>query len=131
VMHPVPVGGGGAARAVSFALAQVGKPYRWGTAGPGSYDCSGLTLAAYRYAGIAIPRVSMAQWSAGPHVAIPALRPGDLMFYGYDPGNPDSIHHVAIYVGRGLVVEAPYTGANLRLNSYQRGDYVGATRPTG
>lgn len=131
VPRPAPAVGGAAARAVSFALAQVGKPYRWGTSGPGSYDCSGLTMAAYQSAGIALPRISRAQWAAGSHVGTADLRPGDLMFYGYAAGNPDSIHHVALYVGRGLVVEAPYTGANVRLNSYQRRDFIGATRPTG
>jgi cell wall-associated NlpC family hydrolase len=133
--RPAPGGAGspsGAARqAVAFALAQRGKPYVWGASGPGAYDCSGLTMAAYRSAGVYLPRVSRAQWYAGPHVDMVDLAPGDLVFFAYNTGNPSSIHHVGMYIGRGLMVEAPYTGASVRISSIGRSDYIGAVRPTG
>jgi len=122
---------GAAGRAVAFALAQLGKPYRWGATGPSAYDCSGLTQAAYRNAGVAIPRVSAAQWYAGPHVRMADLRPGDLLFFANDLGDPSTIHHVAMSIGRGLMVEAPFTGASVRISSIGRRDYIGAVRPTG
>jgi cell wall-associated NlpC family hydrolase len=118
-------------RAVAFALAQLGKPYQWGATGPGRYDCSGLTQTAYRYAGLLIPRVSADQWRAGPHVGLGDLRPGDLVFYASDVLDPTTIHHVGMYIGRGLMVEAPFTGAVVRTSSIGRPDYIGATRPTG
>jgi cell wall-associated NlpC family hydrolase len=71
--------------AVRWALAQLGDPYRWGASGPGTFDCSGLTSASYRAAGVAIPRVSRAQWGAGRHVAVANLLPGDLVFYADNP----------------------------------------------
>ena len=122
---------GAAGRAVAFARAQLGKPYVWGASGPGSYDCSGLTMRAYRSAGVSLPRVSRSQWYAGPHVAMADLAAGDLVFFASRAGNPASIHHVGIYLGGGLMVEAPYTGASVRISSIGRSDYIGAVRPTG
>lgn len=119
-----------AARAAAFALAQVGKPYQWAATGPGSFDCSGLTQVAYRSAGLVIPRVAAAQWSAGQHVDLGDLRRGDLVFFAYDRQNPTTIHHVAMYLGDGLMVEAPFTGADVRVSSIGRSDYIGAVRPT-
>jgi cell wall-associated NlpC family hydrolase len=124
-------GPGAARRAVAFAMAQIGKPYLWGAAGPSAYDCSGLVLAAYRSAGIYLPRVSRAQWYAGPHVGLGDLAPGDLVFFAYNTGAPSTIHHVGMYVGGGAMVEAPYSGARVRTASIGRGDYIGAVRPTG
>jgi cell wall-associated NlpC family hydrolase len=120
-----------AARAVAFARSQLGKPYIWGASGPSSYDCSGLVMAAYRRAGVWLPRVSRAQWHAGPRVGLGSLAPGDLVFFAYNTGDPGSIHHVGIYVGGGAMVEAPYSGARVRIASIGRGDYIGAVRPTG
>jgi peptidoglycan DL-endopeptidase CwlO len=122
---------GAAARAVAFARSQLGKPYVWGASGPSSYDCSGLMMAAYRSAGVWLPRVSRAQWHAGPKVGLGELAPGDLVFFAYDPGRPSTIHHVGMYVGGGAMVEAPYSGASVRLASIGRRDYAGAVRPTG
>jgi cell wall-associated NlpC family hydrolase len=122
---------GAAARAVAFARGQLGKPYVWGASGPSSYDCSGLVMAAYRSAGVWLPRVSRAQWQAGPRVGLGGLAPGDLVFFAYDTGNPGSIHHVGMYVGGGAMIEAPYSGARVRLASIGRHDYIGAVRPTG
>ena len=120
-----------ARRAVRDALAQLGKPYVWGATGPGSFDCSGLVMTAYARAGLSLPRVSRAQWYAGPHVDLIDLAPGDLVFFADDTSNPSSIHHVGMYIGRGQMVEAPYTGASVRISSIGRSDYIGAVRPTG
>jgi peptidoglycan DL-endopeptidase CwlO len=114
--------------AVRWALAQLGDPYRWGATGPDRFDCSGLTSAAYAAAGVGIPRVSRAQWGAGPHVAVANLLPGDLVFYGDNPADPASIHHVGMYIGNGLMVHAPHTGDVVRVASIWRDGYVGATR---
>jgi cell wall-associated NlpC family hydrolase len=122
---------GAARQAVAFAMAQIGRPYLWGAAGPSAYDCSGLMLAAYRSAGIYLPRVSRTQWYAGPHVGLGELAPGDLVFFAYDVRAPSTIHHVGMYIGGGAMVEAPYTGARVRTASIGRRDYIGAVRPTG
>jgi cell wall-associated NlpC family hydrolase len=109
--------------AVKFALAQVGKPYVWGQAGPGSYDCSGLTMSAYHAAGISLPHSAADQYNYGHHVPATALEPGDLMFY-YQP-----IGHVTIYIGDGMMVSAPQTGENVKvIPADTGGDYTGATR---
>jgi cell wall-associated NlpC family hydrolase len=114
--------------AVRWALAQLGDPYLWGATGPNAFDCSGLTSSAYRAAGTGIPRVSRDQWNAGPHVDVPNLLPGDLVFYAYDTRNPLTIHHVGMYIGNGLMVHAPHTGDVVRVASIWRVGYVGATR---
>ncbi|HKF00183.1 MAG TPA: C40 family peptidase [Actinomycetes bacterium] len=122
-----------ARRAVRVALAQLGDPYLWGAEGPGRFDCSGLTSFAYAAAGVAIPRTSRAQFAAyAPTARVPLrdLRPGDLVFFATDPAVPSTIHHVGMYVGRGLMVEAPHTGATVRTASVMRRDFAGAVRPT-
>jgi cell wall-associated NlpC family hydrolase len=99
----------GAARtAISFALAQVGKPYQWGATGPGAYDCSGLVQAAWAAAGVSIPRTTYDMWAALPHVAASSVRPGDLAFF-------DGEGHVAMYIGGGKYVDAPQTGENVEV----------------
>jgi cell wall-associated NlpC family hydrolase len=118
-----------AALAVRLALAQVGKPYRWGATGPGSFDCSGLVRWAYGNAGLALLRTSRQQFWAGGHVDAAGLRPGDLLFWATDPANPATIHHVAIYLGQGLMVHAPHTGALVRVDPLRPHGYAGATRP--
>ena len=104
---PTPVAG-----AVAYALAQLGKPYLWGGTGPGGYDCSGLVMMAYRSAGISLPRTTYAQVYAGQPVYSPAqLAAGDLIFTeGSDPGPGGAPGHVGMYLGHGLVIDAPYTG---------------------
>jgi peptidoglycan DL-endopeptidase CwlO len=114
--------------AVRWALAQLGDPYQWGATGPDTFDCSGLTSSAYRAAGVTIPRVSRAQWGAGPHVAVANLLPGDLVFYADNPADPATIHHVGMYIGNGLMVHAPHTGDVVRVASIWRQSYAGATR---
>jgi Cell wall-associated hydrolases (invasion-associated proteins) len=106
---------GVAGAAISFALGEVGKPYVWGATGPNTYDCSGLMLRAFQAAGINLPRVSRDQFNAGGHVPVKDAQPGDLLFYATDPGDPDTIHHVVLYMGDGKMVEAPYTGESVRV----------------
>jgi peptidoglycan DL-endopeptidase CwlO len=121
-----------ARKAVAVALAQLGSPYVWGAEGPTTFDCSGLTSFAYAAAGVTIPRVSRAQFAAyaGLRRIDPReLLPGDLVFFADNPGNPSTIHHVGMYIGRGLMVEAPYTGAVVRTSSIWRPSYADAVRP--
>jgi cell wall-associated NlpC family hydrolase len=115
--------------AVDFAKRQLGKPYEWGAAGPSTYDCSGLTMSAWNYAGISIDHYSVAQYGEGTHVSRLNLRAGDLVFFAYDTSDASTIHHVGIYVGNGEMIEAPHTGANVRYSPAFRSDYIGATRP--
>jgi hypothetical protein len=120
-----------AAAAVQFAYNQLGTPYRWGATGDGFYDCSGLTQAAYKNGGLEIPRVSRAQWGYGARVwNVSDLQPGDLLFYAFNTADPATIHHVGIYIGAGNMIDAPYTGANVRITPFLRGDFIGAVRPT-
>jgi len=115
-----------AAQAVRFALKQVGKPYVYGAAGPGSYDCSGLTMAAWASAGVSLPHSAADQYNYGHHVSFSQLEPGDLLFY-YSP-----IGHVTIYIGDGLMVSAPQDGENVSVVPAVQGNgYVGSTRLTG
>jgi hypothetical protein len=115
-----------AARAVSFALAQRGKPYRWGAEGPHAYDCSGLTWAAWRAAGVAIPRTAAGQLSGLPRVR-GRPQPGDLVIYRTDG---PSRRHVAMVVGPGRMVEARGRGIPVRSTSLRPG-WLGAVRPGG
>ena len=117
---------GRAGAAVAYARAQVGDRYVWGADGPGSFDCSGLTLAAWRAAGVYLPHQSGAQYSATSRVSRSELRPGDLVFF-YSP-----ISHVGMYIGGGLMVHAanPRDGVEVAsLSGYWSGVYVGAGRP--
>jgi cell wall-associated NlpC family hydrolase len=114
---------------LAFARTQLGKPYVWGATGPGSYDCSGFTGAAYAAAGLNLPRTSREQWYAGPHVALSALEPGDLMFWGYDVSDPGTIHHVAIYAGDGQMAAAPHSGDVVKVQPIYLDGYLGAVRP--
>jgi len=93
------------------AAHQVGKPYVWGDEGPNSFDCSGLVQYSFAAAGIRMPRVSQQQWFAGPHVNYADARPGDLLFWHYDPTDVGDIDHVAIYAGNNMMLVAPHTGA--------------------
>ncbi|MFN2588399.1 MAG: NlpC/P60 family protein [Actinomycetota bacterium] len=121
--RPAPAPNGNAQIAVDAALSQVGKPYQWGAAGPGSYDCSGLTMWAWARAGVALPHNSGMQYAATPRVDRSDWQPGDLLFFG------SPIHHVGIYIGNGQMVAAPYTGSYVQVTSANRSDYAGAGRP--
>jgi cell wall-associated NlpC family hydrolase len=100
-----------AAAAMTFARGQAGKPYRWGGAGPASYDCSGLVMSSYLAAGITLPRVAADQYGAGSLVRLDQARQGDLLFYASDLTRPSTIYHVVLYAGRGRVLDAPHAGA--------------------
>lgn len=125
--------------AVDYALAQVGTPYRWGGEAPGvGFDCSGLSQAAWAAAGVAIPRVAEAQFAAGPRVPPGvALSPGDLVFFG--PRAGDATHVGLVVAPSGLMVDAPHTGASVRVEAFpvrvgsRWGSdlYLGATAPGG
>jgi cell wall-associated NlpC family hydrolase len=114
---------GAASTAVHTALAQLGEPYVWGSAGPGSFDCSGLTMYAWNAAGVSLPHSSAAQYTSLPHVSQASLLPGDLVFFG------SPIHHVGLYIGKGLMVAAPSSGRVVQVQKVFRSDYVGAARP--
>jgi cell wall-associated NlpC family hydrolase len=114
----------GAARAVAFAMGQQGKPYQWGAEGPGAFDCSGLTWAAWRAAGVTIPRTAAGQLDGLPRVR-GRLRPGDLVIYR---SRGPSRRHVAMVVGRGRMVEARGRGIPVR-STRLRGGWLGAVRP--
>jgi cell wall-associated NlpC family hydrolase len=116
----------GAARAVAFALGQRGKPYQWGAEGPGAYDCSGLTWAAWQAAGVTIPRTAAGQLTSLPPVR-GHLQPGDLVVY---PSDGPSRRHVAIAVDDGRMVEALRAGIPVRVTQL-RGGWLGAVRPGG
>jgi peptidoglycan DL-endopeptidase CwlO len=111
---PLPAPSEIAGRAVQYALGEVGKPYVWGATGPNAYDCSGLMLRAYESAGVTLPRVAAQQYWAGTQLPVRQAQPGDLLFWGYDTSNPDSIHHVAMYLGNGRMVEAANQTVPLR-----------------
>jgi cell wall-associated NlpC family hydrolase len=96
---------------VKFAYAQIGKPYVWAADGPGSYDCSGLVLAAYAKAGVSLPHNAAMQWGVVHHIPRGELSPGDLVFY-----DSSSIHHVAIYIGSGKVIHAPTFGDHVKIS---------------
>ena len=119
-----------AVRAIAYAYNRLGTPYEWGGDGTdGKFDCSGLVQAAYTSVGIQMPRTASEQWYTGPHVPTNQLQPGDLVFYATDLSNPGSIHHVGIYVGGGVMIDAPHTGASIRFDPIGAADYLGATRP--
>jgi peptidoglycan DL-endopeptidase CwlO len=118
----VPVSGRAAA-AVHFAMAQIGKPYVYGAAGPSSYDCSGLTMAAWGAAGVGLPHSSSAQYGSGTHISESQLQPGDLVFY-YSP-----ISHVGMYIGNGMIVNAENPSSGIRVTGLHTMPYVGAVRP--
>ncbi|MCX4813234.1 C40 family peptidase [Streptomyces sp. NBC_01239] len=103
-----------AAKAVAFARAQVGKPYVWGATGPGSYDCSGLTQAAWKATGVTLPRATTDQADAGTTVPLTDAQPGDLVFF-HD--FHDDISHVGVYAGDGMMIHAPKPGAYVREES--------------
>jgi cell wall-associated NlpC family hydrolase len=121
---PAAKDGARVARAVAFALAQRGKPYRWGAQGPGAYDCSGLTWAAWRAAGVAIPRTAAGQLAGLPR-ARGRLQRGDLVIYR---SSGPSGRHVAMVVGQGRMVEAVGRGIPVRSTAIRPG-YLGAVRP--
>jgi peptidoglycan DL-endopeptidase CwlO len=108
--------------ALRAALTQRGKPYVWGAAGPDSYDCSGLVMWAFAQEGISLPHYTGDQWNSGMHVSRADLEPGDLVFFFAD------ISHVGLYIGNGLMVDAPSTGQVVQVQPVFWDSYVGAVR---
>ncbi|WP_314224670.1 C40 family peptidase [Streptomyces zaehneri] len=100
-----------AEKALAFARAQIGKPYVWGATGPDSYDCSGLTQAVWKAAGVTLPRTTYDQVNAGTTVSLADARPGDLVFFY------DDVSHVGVYIGNGMMIHAPKPGAYVREES--------------
>jgi cell wall-associated NlpC family hydrolase len=130
------------------ALRWLGTSYAWGGGdaagptygvnGPGAgwrdgsvvgFDCSGLALWAWAQVGIYLPHYSGYQYASGRHIAVSELRPGDLLFWGYDRSDPATIHHVAIYLGGGRIVQAPQSGDVVRISTMWFDGYLGAARP--
>jgi peptidoglycan DL-endopeptidase CwlO len=134
VSVPISDGSGGSAQVVAVAMRYIGVPYVWGGESPSGFDCSGLAQYCYAQIGITIPRVSQDQFYSGKRIPadrLDMLKPGDLMFFGTDK-NPDLVHHVVIFAGGDNIIEAPYTGADVRVASLSErlshGEYVGASR---
>jgi cell wall-associated NlpC family hydrolase len=120
--------GNAAQIAVRVAQDQLGKPYVWGASGPGSFDCSGLTMYAYAAAGISLPHYTGAQWNSGRHVSQSELQPGDLIFFHSD------LHHMGMYIGGGQLIHAPRSGDVVRivsLSGWFQDKYAGAVRIAG
>lgn len=122
---PPPGVSAGAGAAVAAAYSVLGVPYQWGGADPSTgFDCSGLTMWAWAHGGVSLPHSSSMQYAVLPHISRLDLQPGDLVFFYYP------IHHVAIYVGGGMMIHAPHEGSVVSLTSLAGyPDYVGAARP--
>jgi peptidoglycan DL-endopeptidase CwlO len=113
------------AEALRYALGKRGDPYVWGGAGPNDFDCSGLVMWAYAQVGISLPHFTGSQWNMGVHVARSQLQPGDLVFFYADIG------HVGLYIGNGLMVDAPDFGEDVQVQPVMWNVYVGAVRIVG
>lgn len=109
-------------QALQYALTRRGDPYVWGAAGPSTFDCSGLVMWAYAQVGISLPHYTGSQWNMGEHISQSQLQPGDLVFFFSD------ISHVGMYVGDGLMLDAPATGQVVQIQPVFWSDYVGAVR---
>jgi cell wall-associated NlpC family hydrolase len=124
-----PTGSGGAPVAVQWAYAEIGKPYVWGAAGPDSFDCSGLTQYVWGKAGVYLPHYTVSQYDSEPRVPRADLQPGDLVFFPGSDGTWSAPGHVGIYVGGGMMIDAPYTGVDVREEAVPWDQFVGAVRP--
>ena len=127
--YTTPSPGAAVATAASFALAQLGKPYQWGAAGPDAYDCSGLVYAAYAAAGIRIARTTFQWYLDGPQVPLDRIEPGDLLFSAGSDGTPADPGHVVMYLGGGQIIQAPRTGQDVQIDPLDLAGVVVATRP--
>lgn len=112
-----------AQQAIAFARNQLGKPYVWGATGPDSFDCSGLTQAAYKSAGITLPRTTYDQVNVGTRVSELNLQPGDLIFFYSD------VSHVGLYIGNGEMIHAPHTGTVVKIAPITEMPFYAAVRP--
>jgi peptidoglycan DL-endopeptidase RipA len=126
-------------RVADLAMRWLGTPYSWGggttsgptwgQGGPVGFDCSGLALWAWGQVGVYLPHYSGYQYNSGPHISRSDLRPGDLVFWAYNTSDPGSIHHVAIYIGGGQIIQAPQTGDVVKISYMWSSGYIGAARP--
>jgi len=119
---PLPEGSSLGEQALRWALSVRGDPYVWGAAGPNEFDCSGLVMWAYAHVGIHLLHYTGDQWNEGEHISRSQLEPGDLVFFFAD------ISHVGLYIGNGLMVDAPATGQNVQVQPVMWNVYVGAVR---
>ena len=127
-LGPLPAGTAG--KVIAYAEAQIGKPYQWGATGPDAFDCSGLTMMAYRAAGVTIPRTSQQQWAFGKQIPASQARPGDLVFFAGGDGTMTAPGHVGIVVGHDMMIDAPQPGQTVTRQSFAgSADLVGFTRP--
>lgn len=122
----IPSVSGRAAAAVAFAQAQIGKPYIFGATGPGGYDCSGLTQAAWKAAGVSIPRTATAQMQGLPAIPASSAQPGDLVFFY---GNSSYVDHVGMYIGNGMLIHAPHPGSSVEIVAVSSMPLVSYARP--
>jgi cell wall-associated NlpC family hydrolase len=127
--YSTPAPGAAVATAISFVLAQLGKPYEWGATGPNAYDCSGLVYAAYAVAGIHIARTTFQWYLDGPQVPLNQIQPGDLLFSAGSDGTPANPGHVVMYLGAGQIIQAPQTGEDVQIDPLNLAGVVVATRP--
>lgn len=111
---------------LSYARAQLGKPYQWGGAGPDSFDCSGLVMRAWEQAGIEFPHLAQDQYNMTTRIPLSAMVPGDLVFFG----TPNDVYHVGIYIGNGNMIDAPETGQNVSVQNIYWSNLLGAGRVT-
>jgi len=119
----------GAARAIAYAKRQLGKPYVYAAAGPDSFDCSGLTMRAWQAGGVSLPHWSVAQYEQSQPVSPSQARPGDLVFFASNPNDYRTIYHVALYLGGGMMIEAPHTGDVVKIIAVYPYDLFGYARP--
>ena len=116
------IGEGKAAQALRYAMSKLGRPYVWGASGPSTFDCSGLTMWAYKQVGINLPHYTGSQWNAGAHVSRSQLQPGDLVFFYAD------LHHMGMYIGNGKMIHAPHTGDVVKIASMDGRPFAGGVR---
>jgi cell wall-associated NlpC family hydrolase len=114
---------GMAGQAVRFAFDQLGKAYKWAASGPNSYDCSGLTMASWKSAGVKLPHNAAMQYNVVKHITRAQLLPGDLVFY-FNP-----VHHVGIYIGAGKIINAPTYGRPVAIAPVDMATIHGYGRP--
>ncbi len=113
---------------LTAALSRAGKPYVWGGTGPDGFDCSGLVGWSFAAAGVSLPRTAAVQALTGPRVPLSQIQAGDLLFWSFDPNDPNFIDHVALYLGNGNMIEAPQTGDVVHVIKVNAGHLVGAVR---
>ncbi|KUJ66981.1 hypothetical protein ACZ90_31675 [Streptomyces albus subsp. albus] len=123
LLTPAAAPSGRAALAVSYAYGALGKPYVWGATGPSGYDCSGLVQAAWKAAGVGLPRTTYTQINSGTRVSRSQLAPGDLVFFY------SGVSHVGLYIGDGRMIHAPHPGAPVRIAPINQMPFSGAVRP--